>query len=98
MTSPLIVTPLASASSRASLTSRPALLVPSPDTSMVRRAPPHRAFFLCAPGNLIGPPISGRGAEERRAPPLSPPDCFAPAASWIRAPPRPPPFHPGPPP
>jgi hypothetical protein len=33
----LIVMPLATASSRASVTSRPALLVPSPETSMVRR-------------------------------------------------------------
>ena len=32
-----MVTPCASASSRASVTSRPALLVPSPETSMVRR-------------------------------------------------------------
>src|SRR5215831_10448611 len=31
--------PLATVSSRASFTSRPALLVPSPETSMVRRAP-----------------------------------------------------------
>ena len=37
ITSPLIVTPWATASSRASPTSRPELLVPSPETSMVRR-------------------------------------------------------------
>src|SRR2546430_2217534 len=38
MTRPLMTMPLAIASSRASLTSRPALLVPSPETSLARRA------------------------------------------------------------
>jgi hypothetical protein len=38
MTRPLMVTPLARASSRATLASRPELLFPSPEMSMVRRA------------------------------------------------------------
>jgi len=45
MTRPLIVTPSATAASRAAVTGRPLLLVPSPDTSMMRRGP---AKGLCA--------------------------------------------------
>ena len=38
MTSPLMVKPCATAASRASVTGRPELLVPSPDTSITRRS------------------------------------------------------------
>ena len=38
MTRPLMVKPCATAASRASVTGRPELLVPSPDTSITRRS------------------------------------------------------------
>ena len=49
--SPLIVIPAATASSRASFTGRPELLVPSPDTSMTRRRIPRGRLAIAEPRN-----------------------------------------------
>src|SRR5664279_4899257 len=65
MTSPLMVIPSASASSRAWLTSRPALLVPSPETSMVWRSEANGACANCATAKSMPPLIEVRSATER---------------------------------
>ena len=62
-----MVTPSATASSRAMRTSRPALLVPSPETSMVRRADLNGARLSCAIENSMPPEIEVRSANERGA-------------------------------
>ena len=57
--------PRASASSRASVTSRPELLVPSPDTSMVRRVASNGARSSSLTAKSMAPLIEVRSAKER---------------------------------
>jgi hypothetical protein len=72
ITSPLMVIPLARAWSRATVTSRPLLLVPSPDTSIARRVASNGARSSCwnlsalsslfdylCERNVIGSPVDG---------------------------------------
>ena len=65
MTSPLTVTPAATASSRAKRTSRPLLLLPSPDTSIVRRSASKGACANWAKAKSIPPLMDVLLAKER---------------------------------
>ena len=81
--SPLIVTPAANASSRASVTARPELLVPSPEMSMTRRSAFIGAALRRSSEKSIAALIEVRLRNERGADRIVAAATAAPSPSWI---------------